>query len=319
MTSTNNPLAFSLEILRCLSEKPLTREMLSILMADFLDEHGQSSDDIAQKVSRTIRKLRDCGFKISSAPNRPYELVESAFPVLLSPKQRESLALAAYILSDMGFSAQASDLLSIGKLSKPVEPSQVKVAFSPPVDYSEAKLEETVKQLQERFRQGCRYLVRYRSSSGNESRQDCDRSELRFHNGLLYLFAHVPDFSPRHSDKRPSIEQNQIFRVDRILKVYPASTTPWSRLYFPTEKVRYRMSGPLANYQPRRANEVELYRDSDGQFVDIETIEDHWFWFRQRILQYGKNVRILEPQWMAEQIQAELKQVLKTYEKHPDT
>ncbi|MFH7241350.1 MAG: helix-turn-helix transcriptional regulator [Spirulina sp.] len=288
-------------------------------MTDFLDEHGQSSDDIDQKVSRAIRKLRDCGFKINSAPNRPYELVESCFPVLLSPKQRESIALAAYILSDMGFSAQASDLLNLGKLRAPVEPSQVKVAFSPPVDYGEAKLEETVKQLQDRFQQRCRYVIRYRSSAGNARNWDCDLSELRFHNGLLYLFAHVPDFSPRYSDKRPSIEQNQILRVDRILKVYPASTTPWSRLYFPTEKIRYRMSGPLASYQPRRANEVELHRDSDGQFVDIETTEDHWFWFRQRILQYGSNVRILEPEWMADQIQEEYKRALKTCEKHPDT
>jgi hypothetical protein len=129
----------------------LTREALSTLMADFLAQRGLASDDIDQKVSRAIRKLRDCGFKINSAPNRPYELVESSFPVLLSPKQHDSLALAAYILSGMGFSVPASDVLNISKLSDSIEPSQVKVAFSPPVDYSEAKLEETVKQLQERL------------------------------------------------------------------------------------------------------------------------------------------------------------------------
>jgi hypothetical protein len=79
-------------------------------MADFLDKHGQSSDDIDQKVSRTIRKLRDCGFNINSAPNRSYELVESSFPVLLSPKQRESLALAAYVLSRaISFSREPKD------------------------------------------------------------------------------------------------------------------------------------------------------------------------------------------------------------------
>ncbi|ASC71707.1 hypothetical protein XM38_026610 [Halomicronema hongdechloris C2206] len=282
-------------------------------MTDFLDRHGQSSNDIDQKVSRAIRKLRDCGFTISSAPNRPYELVESSFPVLLSPKQRDSLALAAYVLSDMGFSAQASDLLHIGKLSEPVEPSQVKVAFSPPVDYSETKLEETVKQLQDRFQRGCRYVIRYRSSSGKTNNWDCDLSELRFHNGLLYLFAHISNFSPRYSEKQPSIEQNLIFRIDRILKVYPASDTLWSRLSFPTEKVRYRMSGPLAHYQPRRTNEVELYRDPDQRFVDIETSEDHWFWFRQRMLQYGSNVKVLEPQWMANQL---LKEYERAYRNH---
>jgi hypothetical protein len=90
-----------------------------------------------------IAKLRACGFEIRSAPNRPYELVESSFPVILSTEQRQALALAAYFLSDMGFSAQASQIIRIGKLTEADLPTDVKVNFSPPVDYSEDKLEET--------------------------------------------------------------------------------------------------------------------------------------------------------------------------------
>lgn len=306
----DNQLAFALEILKLLSEQPLKKADLSMLLSD----RGFTAEDLSQKITRTVAKLRDCGFEIHSAPNRPYELVKSSLPVILSPQQRESLALAAHILSDMGFSAQASDLLRIGQINEPVESTEVKFAFSPPVDYSEAKLESIVDQLQDRFRQKCRYSIRYRSSRGNEQNWDCDISELRFHNGLLYLFAHIPDFSPRHSDQRPSIEQNLIFRADRIVSVRPASDTLWSRLRFPVETVRYRMSGPLQHYQPRRSNETVVHRNTDLGYVDIEATEDYWFWFRQRILQYGANVKILSPLWMVKQITKEVDAASKQYE-----
>lgn len=293
-----NQIAFALEILNQLANQPLKKVDLAVALSD----RGFQAEDLSQKITRTIAKLRNCGFAIRSAPNRPYELVESSFPVILSPQQQSSLSLAAYILSDMGFSTQASDLLRIAKLNEPVNLAQVKVSFSPPVDYSKVILEKIIEQLQDRFKQKCRYNIRYRSSSNKESNWDCDLSELRFHNGVLYLFAFIPDFSPRHSQQRPSIEQNLTFRVDRIISVRPASDTRWSVFNFPAEKVGYRMSGPLGYYSPRRANEVERYRAPGNKFVDIETTEDCWFWFRQRILQYGRNVRILEPQWMADLI-----------------
>ena len=298
--------AFALDILRLLAEKPRKREELSLLMSDFLDQHGKSTEDILQKLTRTIRKLRDCGFEIHSAPNRPYELIESNFPVILSPEQREALALAAYFLSDMGFSAQASQILRIGKLSESDLPTGVKVNFSPPVDYSEDKLEETVQKLQARFRQRRRFTIRYRSSRGNEQNWDCDRSELRLHNGVLYLFAFIPDFSPRFIEKRPNIEQNLAFRADRILSVRAASEIPWGLFNFPNLEIHYRMSGPLGTYQPRRNHERELNRDSYGTFVEIATQEDYLFWFRQRILQYGSNAQVLQPTWLAQQIAEEL-------------
>jgi predicted DNA-binding transcriptional regulator YafY len=304
-----NQLAFVLEILKRLAEKPRRREDLAALLSDFLDQHEQSADDILQKLTRTIRKLRDCGFEIRSAPNRPYELVESSFPVILSTEQRQALALAAYFLTDMGFSAQAGQIIRIGKLTEDDLPTDVKVNFSPPVDYSEDKLEETVSKLQERFRQQCRYAIRYRSARGNEKTWDCDRSELRLHNGVLYLFAYTPDFSPKHH----AVERNQAFRVDRILRVYPSSQTPWSTLYFPNIAIRYRMSGPLGTYQPRRANERELLRDIQGNIVEIEAQEDYVFWFQQRILQYGENVQILEPDWLIQQIKQRLQKSVLNY------
>ncbi len=313
-----NQVAFALEIIRLLSEQPYKRDDLATLLSDFLEQHEKPSDDILQKLSRTIRKLRDCGFEIRSAPNRPYELIESSFPVILSTDQRQALALAAYFLSDMGFSAQASQIIRLGKLTPADLPTNVKVNFSPPVDYSEDKLEETVRKLQERFRQQRRYSIRYRSSQGNEQNWDCDKSELRLHNGVLYLFAFIPDFSPRFIEKRPNVEQNLMLRVDRILSIRAASATPWSLLNFPSLEVVYRMSGPLSTYQPRRANERELQRDPEGKFVEISAREDYLFWFRQRILQYGSNVQILEPDWLAGQIVKELQEAWKRYLREHD-
>ncbi len=311
--NNSNQLAFALEILRLLAEKPYRRDDLAALLSAFLEQKEKSSEDILQKLTRTIAKLRVCGFDIRSAPNRPYELVESSFPVILSTEQRQALALAAYLLSDMGFSAQASQIIRNGKLTEVDLPTDVKVNFSPPVDYSEDKLEETVRKLQERFRQQCRYTIRYRSSQGNEQNWDCDRSELRLHNGVLYLFAFIPDFSSRYIEKRPNVEQNLAFRVDRVLSVRAASTTPWSLFHFPTLEIRYRMSGALGAYQPRRANEWELLRDTDANWVEIATQEDYLFWFWQRTLQYGAGVQILEPEWLAQQLAQELARARAVY------
>ncbi len=307
-----NQVAFALKILKILAEKPRRRDELSCLLSDFLEQYGKAAEDIQQKISRMIGKLRDCGFDIRSAPNRPYELMDSAFPVILSEEQRQALAMAAYFLSDMGFSAQAGHIVRIGKLDETHLPTSVKVDFSPPLDYSQERVDEIVHKLQERFQQRRRYTIRYRSARGNEQNWDCDRSELRLHNGVLYLFAYTPDFSPRHME-RPSVEQNQAFRIDRILSVYPASQTPWGILRFPTVLIRYRMSGLLGSYQPRRANERELFRDSQANIVEIETEEDYSFWFQQRILQYGENAQVLEPEWIVQPIRQKVQRAAINY------
>ncbi|MDV3353122.1 WYL domain-containing protein [Leptothoe sp. LEGE 181152] len=304
--------AFALELLKHLSKKPLQRDELVKKLEFFLSQQNLSLEDPGQKVSRTIRKLRQCGFDIKSAPNRPYELVQSSFPVVLTPDQREALALAAYILDDMGFSSQSSQILQISGFEQSQLPSQVKVNFSPPVDYGEDRLDTVVQTLQDRFQKHRRYTIRYRSSSGQERPWDLDRSELRLHNGVLYLFAYAPDFSARHHD----VEKNQIFRVDRILTVGAASNIPWGRLTFPSIDLTYRMTGPLGRYQPRRANETIIKRDSakTSQWVEISTTEESLFWFRQRLLQYGENIRLLAPEWFVKKIAAEMLRSAQNYQ-----
>jgi predicted DNA-binding transcriptional regulator YafY len=308
-----NQVALALEILKLLAQKPRQREELGDLISNFLEQHGKSSEDIPQKVTRMIRKLKDCGFEIKSAPHRPYELVESHFPVILSTEQRQALAMAANFLADMGFSAQASQILRIGQLTQADQPPNVKVDFSPPVDYCENQLEVVIRQLTERFRQKCRYTIRYRNAQRLEQTWDIDCSELRLHDGVLYLFALVPDAPSRHIQKRPNAEQNYTFRVDRITSVGAASHTPWGFSHFPTLPIRYRMSGPLWTYQPRRDHESVLHRDTDAKFVDIVTKEDCPFWFRQRILRYGANARVIEPDWLASELENEFKQAHLNY------
>lgn len=303
--ASQNQIAFALEILKLLAEKPWKRADLAAALSD----RGFGGQDLSQKIARMLKKLRECGFEIRGAPNCPYELFHSNFPVILSADQQEALAMAVYFLSDMGFSAQAGSLLQMGEVSQTQLPSTVKVNFSPPVDYSQECIEQTVQALQTRFQQRRRYTIRYRSAQGNERKWDCDRSELRLHNGTLYLFAHTPDsFLANHL-----VERNRAFRIDRILTVDPASQTPWGILQFPTLSIRYRMSGDLGTYQPRRASEQELLRDAGDNWVEIETEEDYLFWFRQRILQYGSNVRVLSPEWIVQQIGDELAKAALNY------
>ncbi len=306
-----NSLAFALETLRLLCQKPITRNELCESLSAFLERYDKGSGDMNQKVNRMIRQLRDCGFEIQSAPSHPYKLIKSNFPVLLSTDQRQALAMAANFLGDMGFSSQAAQIQQIGNFDTDEQPL-VKVNFSPPVDYSEAEMETKVHQLQERIEQKCCFIIQYCNSKGEVSNYDINYSELRLHRGVLYLFAFIPSWCSPH-EKPPSFEQNVLFRVDRILKVLPSSQSPWRVFNFPTKTIHYRMSGGLRRYQPRRLNEKVLYRDPEEKFVDIEAKEDCLFWFRQRVLQYGSNVQVLEPEWLAKDIRGEHQKAFKQY------
>jgi predicted DNA-binding transcriptional regulator YafY len=73
------------------------------------------------------------------------------------------------------------------------------------------------------------------------------------------------------------------------------------------------MTGPLAHYKPRRVHE-QVVKEKEGILVEIATQESNWFWFRQRLLQYGQYCRLLSPRWAIEQIKDELNQVVKQYE-----
>jgi predicted DNA-binding transcriptional regulator YafY len=305
----SNQFGFALEVLKLLAEKPLRKTELENLLRD----KDISCEDLPQKITRVIGKLRDCGFEIRSAPNRPYELVESVFPVILSEEQRQALAMAAHFLADMGFSAQASQIYRIGNISKASQSPSVTVDFHPPVDYSEDTLDDTVRQLQKRLQQKRRFVIWYRNSKGEERSWDLDKSQFRLHNGILYLFALVPDCHTYHIQTRPNVEQNFIFRIDRIVRIGAASHTPWTYSQFPTLDIRYRLTGALAVYKPRRPHEFEQSREGDTDFRDILTREDCLFWFRQRMLQYGASARILDPLWLAQDICNELKKAYTSY------
>ncbi len=86
MTSKNDnkysQIAFALKIIKLLAEKPRKRTELADEMGQFLARYGKEDGDTLQKVTRTISKLKNCGFKIESAPNKPYQLLESSFPLL---------------------------------------------------------------------------------------------------------------------------------------------------------------------------------------------------------------------------------------------
>jgi predicted DNA-binding transcriptional regulator YafY len=304
-----NQIAFALEILRLLAEKPRKRKELEELLSIYLENSGKSADgDIKQKLTRTIRKLRDCGFHIDSSTRSPYQLIESKFPVILSTEQRQALAIAADVLSGMGFSAQASQIQRIGNLTELDIPEFFHVDFNPPVNYSDRNLNNIVSQLQTRFQQQCRYTILYESKSGKRSIWDLDKSELRVHDGTLYLFAFIPDWKS-YRFKGINIDQNHIFRIDRIVNIGVASNITWFYREFPTLKVTYRTTGALFNYTPRRQGEKVIYRDTQGKYSDIEATIDYWFWFRQTILKYGANAQILDPPVLAEEIKKEYQKV----------
>lgn len=304
----SNLLGFALEILNLLAQKPQKKAELSIALSD----RGFASGDLSQKITRTIARLRDCGFEIKGAPNRPYELVESVFPVILSAQQRQALAMAAELLADMGFSAQASQIYRIGNLNK-ITTSNLAADFHPPADYSEDNLDEILRQLQQRLQQKRRFVIWYRNTKGEERSWDLDKSELRLHNGSLYLFALVPDWHSYNISTRPNVEQNSAFRIDRIIRVGAASHIPCTYTKFPTIDITYRLTGALATYKPRRPHEKIVSLPENTTYVDILTKEDYVFWFHQRILQYGASATVLDPPWVAQQVKNAHKKAYENY------
>ena len=314
MSHPYSHIALALEILKLLAAKPCTREELTRFVAEFVSQRDKNLDAPAQKLSRTIRELRDCGFDIKSAPHRPYELMASNFPLILSVSQRQALYVASSFLAQMGFSVYSEQIARLAQLSESDSPPDFKPDFSPPTDYSEEKLQGKIQQIQERCRQQRRYTIHYIDSQKQQKMWDLDRSELRLHDGTLYLFAVVPFFKTNY---RHLVDNNVLFRVDRIQIVGPASATSWLHSFFPTITIRYRMTGPLAKYQPRRPHERIIIRTTDPNtqkdYQEIETQEDCVFWFRQRILHYGANAQVLDPPWLVDEIKQELEKAWKNY------
>jgi hypothetical protein len=126
--------------------------------------------------------------------------------MLLSTEQREALAIAGYFLSNMGFSAQASQIQRIGNLTESDIPAYIKVDLNPPVDYSDRNLDTIAFQLKACFQQQCRYTISYESKPGQGCIWDVDRSELRLHDATLYLFAFVPDWRSSRFDYWPNFD-----------------------------------------------------------------------------------------------------------------
>jgi len=122
----------------------------------------------------------------------------------------------------------------------------------------------------------------------------------------------VPDCRTHHIQTRPNVEQNFIFRIDRIVRVGAASNTPWIYSQFPTLNILYRLTGAFRKLQACRSHESELQADNTD-FVDILTQEDCLFWFRQRMLQYGASARVIDPLWLAQDIGNELKKAYKLF------
>lgn len=301
MSSKPDSLAFALDILKLLAEKSLKRAEI----VDLLLHKGYGGGDLQQRFDRTLRKLKRCGFTIKSAPNCPYELLDANFPMILSKKQKQSFYLASHLLLEMGFTGESETINRLSFLSEEDQPSEIRGEFYPPVDYS--LIAEKIKDLQARIEAKRRYTIFYHSSQGERKLWDLDCSELRLHHGVLYLCAFIPDAPHRFS----RVEQNRLFRVDRILTVNASINTCWLYTNLPTQLIYYRMFNGLKSYKPRRKHEKIVRRTED--FIEIETEEDCLFWFQQRILQYGENVKVLNPDWLVDKIRNSLLLALQNY------
>ncbi len=127
-----------------------------------------------------------------------------------------------------------------------------------------------------------------------------DLAELHLHDGILFLFAHVPTPPVTCNWQEDPTARNFSFRLDRIQEIRTSTDIPWYRREFPTLTVQYRLQGDLKNYQPRRPQEKIV--EKTEQYVIVESAEISSFWFQQRILRYLPNFQILFPDWLRHRI-----------------
>ncbi|MEB3827393.1 helix-turn-helix transcriptional regulator [Phormidium sp. CCY1219] len=312
MSVRYSPIGLALYMLKLLAQQQRKRAELVDLVAEYLEGSDRNISDVQQKCDRTLRELRDCGFEIHCAPHRPYTLLESNFPLILSAAQREALQQGGQFLADMGFSAQAQLLVRLSEQSESQGAAKIRGDFFPPADYGSPHLRRILAELQDRCDGQRRFTIRYIDSQKRDRTWDLDRCEVRSHDGALYLFAFVPDSST--SSYPEPVYKNRLFRIDRIQSVGPASAQTWMRSAFPTLTIRYRMTGPLATYEPRRSHERVITRNLPEGYVEIETVEDYPFWFRQRIFRYGSHARVLSPPHVVEEISNELQRAARNYQ-----
>jgi predicted DNA-binding transcriptional regulator YafY len=312
----DSQLSFILQLLKHLCHSPISREELITKLSLDLDEMGHAGGDVKQKLDRSLKKLRSCGFEIESAPHHPYHLKQSHFPLLLTSKQRGAIATARHLLEQLGFAQEAAELQLLLKSNDEPDIASLEADFSPPVDYSQPQLATILDQLRDRITQQQRFIIDYQGSGGDRRHYDLDHCELRLHQGVLYLFAIVPTppqwTLPKH---RPTqfFDRNQPFRVDRILQVFPSSGDSWTYSSFGTLTIRYQLQGPLGTYQPRRPQETVIERHPDRKIVIIEAEEDYVFWFIQRIMRYREHCQILDPDWLRNQHQQTIQKMLDNY------
>lgn len=312
MAVKSNQIALVIEILRLLAQKERSRQELADLLSEFLDARAEPMGDTMQKLDRAMRKLRNCGFEISGGPNRLYKLEKTHFPVILTSEQKNALSLAASLLDNLEFSREAAQIRSIDESLEYQESGEIITNFNPPVNYSDRQITETLQRLKERIREQLRFTINYTSAQGKTNFWDLDRSELRLHDGIIYLFSYVPTLPYIDKNQKDPVENNRMFRIDRIDKVNPASTVSWFS-QFPTLDIRYRLTGALGKHQPRRPQEQIIEQNRENNFVIIKTKEDCLFWFRQRIMKYGANAEILTPEWLRQKMGQEFKRAYDKY------
>ncbi|WP_159784514.1 hypothetical protein [Sodalinema gerasimenkoae] len=155
----DSQLSFILQLLKHLCHGPISRDELITKLSLDLDEMGHARGDVTQKLDRTLKKLRSCGFEIESAPHHPYHLKQSHFPLLLTSSQRGAIATATHLLEQLGFAQGAAELQLLLQSNDYQDIASLEADFSPPVDYSQPRLATILDQLRDRIAQQQRLII----------------------------------------------------------------------------------------------------------------------------------------------------------------
>lgn len=293
-------------ILCMLKERPHTDvEINDNLKKDINLSRSISKDSICLYVN-TLRAL-GCQITRPSKKNGfNYILKDHPFKLNLNDQEIKSLIeVKKYVsnLSDLEISCNFDKFLNtvcnfLEEDNKKLIIKQCKIV-SREIDYTLKT--ELIKELEYHCSKNSVISILYQSPSGNNSDIRLLTEYLKYDNGALYLWGYNID-----------IEETQYLRVDRIESVKELVIKDIEPIKQPLTVV-FKLFGMFSTSYNPDENEKIIGRDSDS--ITIETKMKNRFLLIQKILSFGIDCEVIQPEELKNEIIKRLKSMVYLYNK----
>ena len=285
-------------ILMMLKIKPHTEAEINENLKNNIELPRELSKDSIWLYINTLKAM-GC-FITRPTKNNGYKYILKDHPFKLNLTEAELKSLIEtrkYIsnLSDWEVSINFDKFLSVLYRFLPDEDKQVLAKHCKAnlrvINYVLKK--EMVKELELHCKNNDFILIKYISPSGNISEIELLTQSIKYEKGALYLWGY-----------NYSLEEYQYLRVDRIESIKKLPNKNLKEIEQPISVI-FKLYGPVAlMYNP---DEDETIINNDNNSITVEAKMKNKFKLIQKILSFGKDCEVLEPDYIQKEIVKKLK------------